>query len=123
MAALVLVIGEWPMSFGSNLIGVWKIMQSVYGYKSMLLLTRCDPIKFSLWLSIFGWISIEECSFSASFIVLAWDVSPDLIFPATEIDPLLSYCLIAEIHGVFVPELANEVAEGLFTGFMILLWS
>ena len=68
-------------------------------------------------------MSTEECSFSASFIVLAWDVNPDFILPVTEIDPLLSYCLNAEIHGVFLPELANEVAEGLFTGFMTLLWS
>ena len=40
-----------------------------------------------------------------------------------ETAPVISYCLKAEIQGVFLPELAKEVADGLLIGFIILLWS
>ena len=49
------------------------------------------------------------------------EVRPDRSFKFPDIVPLFSYCRRAEMQGVFLPELAKEVADGLLTGFMILL--
>ena len=64
---------------------------------------------------------IDEFSFSASLITLLYSVSTATLCSTIDIAAFSEYCLMAEIQGVFLPELQSEAADGLVIPFTVFI--